>query len=105
MSDNTNENKASSLPEGIQSIADDEALKEIDFGNFLEEIRGVENFKIWVLGVYYERSLRVLVLRRVNKNQKLRRGSESFADKKAAVNEGEQGSNQRNKNYEFQLFN
>ena len=37
MSDNTNENKASSLPEGIQSIADDEALKEIDFGNFLEE--------------------------------------------------------------------
>ncbi len=32
-----NENKANSLPEGIQSIADDEALKEIDFGNFLEE--------------------------------------------------------------------
>lgn len=35
--DNMNENKANSLPEGIQSIADDEALKEIDFGNFLEE--------------------------------------------------------------------
>lgn len=35
--DNMNENKASSIPEGIQSIADDEALKEIDFGNFLEE--------------------------------------------------------------------
>ncbi len=35
--DNINENKASSIPEGIQSIADDEALKEIDFGNFLEE--------------------------------------------------------------------
>ena len=38
MSDNTNENKTpSSIPEGIQSIADDEAIKEIDFGNFLEE--------------------------------------------------------------------
>ena len=35
--DNINENKAYSLPEGIQSIADDEALKEIDFSNFLEE--------------------------------------------------------------------
>lgn len=31
------ENKKNSLPDGISSIADDEAIKEIDFGSFLEE--------------------------------------------------------------------
>ena len=36
--DNMNENKkASSLPEGISSIADDEAITEIDLGDFLVE--------------------------------------------------------------------
>ncbi|MBQ4627389.1 MAG: sortase [Clostridia bacterium] len=31
------ENKKNSLPDGISSITDDEAIKEIDFGSFLEE--------------------------------------------------------------------
>lgn len=38
MSNNENQNKnASSLPEGLSSIADDEAITEIDFNDFLEE--------------------------------------------------------------------
>lgn len=38
MPDNQNNSKKpSSIPEKLQSIADDEALKEIDFGDFLEE--------------------------------------------------------------------
>ena len=31
------ENKMNSLPDGISSLTDDEAIKEIDFGSFLEE--------------------------------------------------------------------
>ncbi len=39
--DNMNENKKpSSLPEGLSSIADDEAITEIDFNDFLEETSG-----------------------------------------------------------------
>lgn len=37
MSNNDNQKKPSSLPEGLSSIADDEAITEIDLGEFLEE--------------------------------------------------------------------
>lgn len=37
MSNNDNQRKPSNLPEGLSSIADDEAIMEIDLGEFLEE--------------------------------------------------------------------
>ncbi len=35
--DNMNENKKPAIPDELSSIADDEAIREIDFGDFLEE--------------------------------------------------------------------